>query len=105
MSPTKTPSRPEDEYFARVEAEKKRKLAEEHREALDKAQREKLKKTHWMHCPKCGLVMETLTLREVEIERCFGCGGTYLDDGELEKLSQGSTGLLGGIVGLFRGDE
>ena len=95
----------EEEYFLKQEVERRRRLAKEASEKLEAKEREELRLAHWMHCPKCGLVMETLTLREVEIERCFGCGGTYLDDGELEKLSQGSTGLLGGIVGLFRGDE
>ncbi len=102
MSPTKTPSRPEDEYFARVEAEKKRKLAEEHREALDKAQREKLKKTHWMHCPKCGLTLHPVVFRGVTIDKCFHCHGVYLDEGELDKIAGKADGFLPGLMSLFK---
>ena len=43
-----------------------------------------------MICPKCKDAMVTLELNNVEIDRCFGCGGVWLDEGELELLLCGS---------------
>jgi len=39
-----------------------------------------------MDCPVCKDVMITLELAEVEIDYCGGCGGIWLDAGELELL-------------------
>jgi uncharacterized protein len=86
MSPLKITSS-EDEYFARQEALKLRKLAQQKRDEMNAAEREKLKDLHWMHCPKCGFKMKTILVNEVEIDKCFNCGGLYFDDGELEKVS------------------
>lgn len=39
-----------------------------------------------MDCPVCKNAMVVLELRDVEIDHCFGCGGIWLDAGELEML-------------------
>jgi Zn-finger nucleic acid-binding protein len=39
-----------------------------------------------MDCPVCKNAMITLELAEVEIDHCTGCGGIWLDAGELEML-------------------
>ena len=39
-----------------------------------------------MDCPVCKEVMITLELDDVEIDHCVGCGGIWLDAGELEQL-------------------
>jgi len=39
-----------------------------------------------MDCPVCKNAMITLELAEVEIDYCTGCGGIWLDAGELEQL-------------------
>jgi len=39
-----------------------------------------------MDCPVCKNAMITLELAEVEIDHCTGCGGIWLDAGELELL-------------------
>jgi len=41
-----------------------------------------------MHCPKCGMTLQTITYRGVEVDRCFSCNGTWLDEGELEKIAE-----------------
>jgi hypothetical protein len=51
------------------------------------AEREQLKQLHWMHCPKCGQGLDEMVFRGVRIDKCFACGGVYLDDGELEQLT------------------
>lgn len=39
-----------------------------------------------MDCPACKNAMITLELADVEIDHCVGCGGIWLDSGELELL-------------------
>ena len=39
-----------------------------------------------MDCPVCKGAMITLELDDVEIDHCVGCGGIWLDAGELEML-------------------
>jgi Zn-finger nucleic acid-binding protein len=97
FKPTK-PSSPEEEYFAREEALKKQKLSIEQAKKLQEKQREELRAMHWMHCPKCGMELQTISFRDVEIDRCFNCNGVWLDDGELEKLASHEKETKGAIV-------
>ncbi len=39
-----------------------------------------------MDCPVCKNAMITLEVRDVEVDYCSGCGGIWLDAGELELL-------------------
>ncbi len=43
-----------------------------------------------MDCPVCRGAMITLELGDVEIDHCVGCGGIWLDAGELELLMEGA---------------
>jgi len=95
----------EEEYFARENAEKLRKLALEQTRALAQAQKEELKALHWMHCPKCGMELQTVQFRGLDIDRCFSCGVTVFDAGELEKLgiTEETTGtVMKSILNIFR---
>ena len=50
-----------------------------------------------MDCPVCKNAMIALELAEVEVDYCTGCGGIWLDAGELELLlgdSQNAKELL-----------
>ena len=42
-----------------------------------------------LHCPKCNLLMyqhQFALDKEVNIDECYGCGGMFLDSGELKEL-------------------
>ncbi|UCG51171.1 MAG: zf-TFIIB domain-containing protein [Candidatus Latescibacterota bacterium] len=39
-----------------------------------------------MKCPACSKPMIVLEIEDVEIDHCVGCGGVWLDAGELELL-------------------
>jgi uncharacterized protein len=100
---TKKPSESEDEFFAREEAMKAHKLAVEKARAMAEAERAALKKLHYMHCPKCGMDLQTISLQGVQVDRCFNCHGTWLDEGELERLTGAEPhGLLNKIAAVFR---
>jgi hypothetical protein len=102
---TEKPSKTEDEYFAREEAEKLYRLHQERLKAADQQRAEEEKQLHWMKCSKCGYGLETLRFKAVDIEKCFRCGAVVLDDGELEKLAgkADAGNFVATLVGLFKG--
>jgi ribosomal protein S27E len=89
----------EDDYFARLELEKKRKLREELRAREEEDAVEARKALHDNKCGKCGDEMTTVPFRGVEIEICPGCGAVLLDPGELEQLAGTDNG--GAISSFF----
>ncbi len=102
------PSSPEDEYFARQEFERRKNEAEGRARALAEEERRRLKELHHMRCPKDGMELVEIALREVKVDRCTHCGGVWLDPGELEALAvREGTGFMGGfgrLFGLGKGD-
>ena len=48
------------------------------------------------------MALETLALQGVQIDRCFSCNGTWLDEGELEQLAAKAPDFVQKLVGLFR---
>ena len=88
---TEKPSRNEDEYFARQDAE----LLEKQRHAAALAAAEAERRSHFMKCPKCGHDLESVQYEALAIDRCTQCAGVWLDPGELEQLRslQGSNVL------------
>jgi uncharacterized protein len=77
------PSRNEEEYFAREDAELMRKQRERAHAAAVEAER----KTHYMKCPKDGYDLTSSEYHGVQIETCPHCGGMWLDAGELEAVA------------------
>jgi uncharacterized protein len=49
------PSEREEEYFARMEFERKKKSEEEKQRKIAEGEKKKLKELHYMKCPKCGM--------------------------------------------------
>jgi hypothetical protein len=98
----KKPSSEEEEYFAREEAQKRHKLAVEKSAAMKAEEKEALKKLHFMRCPSCGMQLEKVQFHGITIDRCFSCGGTFLDAGELEHLAGKEHGVIAKIVALFK---
>ena len=95
-------SQPEEEYFARVEAQKTEQLAKEIAKKEAEEAADSLKELHYLHCGKCGKKMDTTTFKGVEIEVCPNCGAVLLDPGELESLAgEDQAGVVGMIAELF----
>ena len=57
-----------------------------------------------MDCPVCKNAMITLELEDVEIDYCAGCGGIWLDAGELELLL-GEPGTARDLLDSFKVDS
>ncbi len=92
----------EDEYFAKLEAEKKARLQEILSREDAQSEAARLKDLHYLHCGKCGHQMFTTHFKGVEIEVCAHCGAVLLDPGELQELAgEEHHGLLRGIAHVF----
>jgi len=76
----------EDAYFHQKDAE----LLSRRRAELDAQRRDttigKIK------CPRCGSEMNEVAIEHIKVDRCTGCGGVFLDKGELEILTHGKSG-------------
>ncbi len=97
------PSQTEDEYFVREDAEKKRKLAIQVKRETKDSELKALKELHFMHCPKCGLKLQEVKYRGVDVDVCFSCGGVFLDKGELEHIAtkEETKGVMNAILNWF----
>jgi len=82
MSAEQKPSRNEDEYFAKLNAE----LIKERRASLDAARAQSDREAHYMKCPKCGGTLKEMEHHHVKVDQCTDCGGVWLDVGEIELL-------------------
>jgi RNA polymerase-binding transcription factor DksA len=95
----------EDEYFVREDAEKKRKLAIKLQKETQDEELARLKALHYMRCPKCGLPLQEMKLRRLDVDVCFACHGVFLDRGELEHIVKDtSPGVMDAILNWFKGE-
>ena len=100
---TQKPSQPEGEYFAREDAEKKRRLALQVKRELDESERQRLKALHHMRCPKCGMPMHEVRLRELDVDLCFACGGAFLDRDDIDVIAAPhQKGIMAAILNWLR---
>lgn len=103
MSEFDKPSRAEDEYFARQEIEKRKKWAQEQASKMAAEEKERLKKLHYMKCPKCGMDLTTIEYQGISVDKCPHCNGTWFDAGEVEQLlNPKNAGLFGKVMSVFR---
>jgi acetyl-CoA carboxylase beta subunit len=101
MSSTKKPSENEDEYFARLELERRKQWEKERAAQKTTEEKKKLKEEHWMKCPKCGHDLHTVKLENLDVDRCVNCNGTFFDAGEMEQLLAHSHPVLNRLKRVF----
>ena len=97
------PSRNEDEYFAKQDAE----LIKQMRSKLDRERDEAERKSHFMRCPKCGATLKEEMHGHVKVDTCPECKGMWLDAGEMALMQHvhksGGGGLMKGLLDMFPG--
>lgn len=81
-------SEKEEEYFAKMEFERRKKAMEEEHRKVNAENRQKLKELHHMCCPKCGMELIEVNYKGIKIDECSECKGIWLDAGELEAVSK-----------------
>lgn len=90
----KKPSRNEDEYFVKLDAE----LIKDQRSRLDAARAATERKSHFMKCPKCGADLVETEFHHIKIDRCSECKGVWFDAGEIEMLEHLDQSEVRGFV-------
>lgn len=97
------PTKSEDEYFAKEDAEKAKRLKEKLKSEIVEEQRQNTKEICHMKCPKCGGDLKEVVFRGIKIDKCNSCNGVWLDNGELEKLAgPEEKSSLREIINLFK---
>jgi hypothetical protein len=82
------PSEKEEEFFVRMEFEKKKKIEEEKHKRLAEEEKKRLKELHYMQCPKCGMELIEIDYKGIKIDECSECEGIWLDAGELATVAK-----------------
>ena len=96
------PSEREEEYFVRMEFERKKKTEEEKQTKMAEGEKGKLKELHYMKCPKCGMELIEIDYKGIKVDKCSGCEGIWLDAGELEAISKVEKKVLDKLFDVFK---
>jgi hypothetical protein len=91
---TEKPSRNEEEYFARQDAE----LLRRERATLEHDAAEAERRSHRDKCPRCGHDLHGEAYHGVPVRRCGHCGGVWLDAAALDQIAgHDDPGILGRV--------
>jgi Zn finger protein HypA/HybF involved in hydrogenase expression len=88
------PSRNEDEFFKKQDAE----LIAKQRVQLDAERVRAERSSHFMKCPKCGANLKEKEFHQIKIDTCPECHGIWLDAGEMDLISRIDQSRVGGFV-------
>ena len=94
------PSKNEDEYFARLDADLRKALRQ--KADTERAERVAAERNK---CPRDGATLEATVHSHVTVDRCPKCAGVWLDKGELEILAAGNaehSGFIGSLLNIFK---
>jgi hypothetical protein len=92
----------EEEYFIRLELERKQKIEKEKLQRHAEEEKKKLKELHHMRCPKCGMELTEITHKGIKIDKCYTCNGIWLDAGEMETLLKLEHSMMNALLNTFR---
>ena len=96
------PSEREEEYVARMEYDRLKKIKEEKHKKLKAEEKNELKELHFMRCPKCGMEMIEIDYKSIKVDKCSECEGIWLDAGELEAVAKLEKTGLDKLFGVFK---
>ena len=95
------PTEQEDEYFARIEFERRRKVLDERESQVAEEERQRILAVARGRCPKCGAELVPVPYRGIELDKCSRCQGVWLDFGELDQVVAEDKGFLGSVRRIF----
>jgi hypothetical protein len=96
------PTEQEDEYFARLEFERQRKVLDERESRAAEDEQRRILSVVRGRCPKCGAALIAVSYRGIELDTCSRCQGVWLDFGELDQVVTEDAGLFGSVRRIFR---
>ena len=95
------PSEKEEEYFARLDFERRKKVEEEKHRRLTEEEKKRVQELHQMRCPKCGMELIEVDYKGIKVDKCSECEGVWLDPGELEAVSKLEKTALDKLFSVF----
>ena len=95
------PTEQEDEHFARLEFERRRKILAGREATGAEEERLRVLEVARNRCPKCGAHLVPVPYRGVEVDKCSRCQGLWLDCGELDQVLADEKGFLAGMKRIF----
>ena len=101
--PFRPGSRNEDEYFTRLEIERRMERARKRQAELARAERDRLRELHHDHCPECGAPLERVTVQEGEVRQCATCRGVFMEEEMFSRLTHPQSEERGYLANLFSG--
>lgn len=104
MATERKPSDQEDEYFAREDAERLRKLHAEEMARLKQSEKDALRKVHHGRCSNCGALMVPERISGATILHCPACGGAFLDRASWEFIHANAEPhtVMGAVLNWFK---
>ncbi|RPI04842.1 MAG: hypothetical protein EHM64_08615 [Ignavibacteriae bacterium] len=96
------PSTKEEEYFMRIELERRKRIEEENHRRMAEEEKRKQKELHYMHCPKCGMELREIDYKGINVDKCFSCDGVWLDAGEIDLLAKLEKPALDKLFSVFK---
>lgn len=95
------PTQQEEEYFARLEFERRRDVLNERDTQTAADERQRILAVARGRCPKCAGELIPVPYRGVELDKCSRCQGVWLDFGELGQVVAEDIGFLGSVRRIF----
>ena len=92
----------EEEYFARMEYERRKKVEEERQNKLAVEEKKRLRELHFLRCPKCGMQLLEIDYKGIKVDKCSECEGIWLDAGEMDAVSKLEKGGLDKLFSVFQ---
>lgn len=96
------PTEREEEYFARMDYERRKKAEEEKQNKLAEEEKKRLRELHLMRCPKCGMQLIEIDYKGIKVDKCSECEGVWLDAGEMETVSKLEKAGLDKLFSVFQ---
>ncbi len=96
------PSDKEEEYFAKLDLERRKKIDDEKFKKSMEEEKIKLKELHYMRCPKCGMELQEVDYKGINIDKCVSCNGVWFDAGEIDVLAKLEKPALDKLFSVFK---
>jgi rubrerythrin len=96
------PNKVENQQVWEYELRRRLQSLEAEQQSIADKEKNRLKKLHWMRCPKCGQNLVTGHNGLVEIDVCPSCRGLWLDANELESIVASESGFLQSWLKILR---
>ncbi|MBI5476679.1 MAG: zf-TFIIB domain-containing protein [Ignavibacteriales bacterium] len=96
------PSDKEEEYFNKLDLERRKKINDEKLKLSMEEEKIKLKELHYMRCPKCGMELREINYKGINVDNCVSCDGVWFDAGEIDNLLKLEKPAINKLFSVFK---